>query len=117
MQREKTGRLLEIAPSVRTFDSIPSGRTFVGLAWLPMKQGLLNVVGETLKTPILKAVIDDLLEGQYNDPVRILVLNLTASWVRGASDEIARKLRQRCVNEGGEVPDSLQQFVEEAAGT
>ncbi len=50
-------------------------------------------------------MIDDLLEGQYNDPVRILVLHLTASWVRGASDEIARKLRQRCVNEGGEVPD------------
>jgi len=65
----------------------------------------------------LEAVIDELFEGQYNDPVRVIGLNLTAGWVRDASEEIARKLRQRCADEGREVPDSLQQFVEEAAGT
>ena len=65
----------------------------------------------------LEAVIDDLLEGQYGNPVRVIGFNLTAGWIRDASEEVARKLRQRCADAGRELPDSLNEFVEQAATT
>ena len=64
-----------------------------------------------------EAVIDDLLEGQYSNPVRVIGFNLSEGWVRDVSEEIARKLRQRCLDEGRELPYSLRQLVEQAAGT
>jgi ribosomal protein L40E len=36
------------------------------------------------------AVIDDLLEGQYSNPVRVIGFNLSEGWVRDVSKEIAR---------------------------
>jgi hypothetical protein len=65
----------------------------------------------------LEAVIQDLLEGQYSNPVRVIGFNLSEGWVRDVSEEIARRLRQHCAHEGSELPESLYQFVEEAAGT
>ena len=44
----------------------------------------------------LEAVIQDLLEGQYSNPVRVIGFNVSEGWVRGVSEEIARMLRQRC---------------------
>ena len=65
----------------------------------------------------LEAVINDLLEGQYSNPVRVIAFNLSEGWVRDVSEAIAQKLRERCAEENRELPDSLQQFVEQAAGT
>ena len=59
-----------------------------------------------------EAVIDDLLEGQYMNPARVIGFNLPEGWVRDVSEEIARKLRQRCADAGCELPDSLHEFVE-----
>jgi hypothetical protein len=63
----------------------------------------------------LEAVIDDLLEGQYSNPVRVIGLNVSEGWVRDVSEEIAQKLRQRCANESRELPYSLHELVEQAA--
>jgi hypothetical protein len=65
----------------------------------------------------LEAVTLDLLEGQYSNPVSVISFNLLEGWVRDVSDEIARRLRRRCADEGSELPESLHQFVEETAGT
>ena len=65
----------------------------------------------------LEAVINDLLEGQYSDPVCVIAFNVSQGWARDVSEEIARKLRQRCADEHSELPDSLQQLVEQADGT
>ena len=65
----------------------------------------------------LEAVINDLLEGQYNNPVRVIGFNLSEGWVRDVSEKIARMLRQRCADEDRELPDSLHQLVEQAART
>ena len=65
----------------------------------------------------LEAVIQDLLEGQYSNPVRVVGFNVSEGWVRDVSELIARKLRERCSEAGRELPDSLQQFVEQAVGT
>jgi len=63
----------------------------------------------------LEAVINDLLEGQYKNPVCVIGFNLSEGWVRDVSEEIARKLRARCAYEDRELPDSLHQLVEQAA--
>ena len=65
----------------------------------------------------LEAVIQDLLEGQYSNPVRVIGFNVSEGWVRDVSEAIAQKLRERCADESRELPYSLQQFVEEAAWT
>ena len=65
----------------------------------------------------LAAVIQDLLEGQYSNPVRVIGFNLSEGWVRDVSNEIAAKLRQHCADENRELPDSLHQLVEQSGGT
>jgi hypothetical protein len=65
----------------------------------------------------LEAIIQDLLEGQYSNPVRVVGFNVSEGWVRDVSEEIARMLRQRCADENRELPDSLHQLVEQAAST
>ena len=65
----------------------------------------------------LEAVIDDLWEGWYSNPVCVICFNLSEGWVRDVSEEITRKLRQRCADQNRELPDSLHEFVEQAAGT
>ena len=62
----------------------------------------------------LEAVINDLLEGQYKNPVRVISFNLSEGWVRDVSEEITRKLRRRCAEQNRELPDSLHQLVEQA---
>jgi hypothetical protein len=65
----------------------------------------------------IEAVLDDLLEGQYSNPVRVICFNLPEGWVRDVSEEIARKLHQRCTDEGRELPDSLLELVKQTAST
>jgi hypothetical protein len=64
----------------------------------------------------LETVIGDLLDGQYNNPVRIIGFNTTEGWSQDVSEDIARELQQRCTDEMRELPTSLEDFVERFAG-
>jgi hypothetical protein len=59
-----------------------------------------------------ETVIQDLLTGQYNDPVRVVSFNTAEGWSRDVSAEIAEDLQQRCHLEKKEVPRNLWAFVE-----
>ena len=48
----------------------------------------------------LQAVIDDLLEGQYSNPVRIIGFNTTEGWSRNVSEDVAHELRRRRTEQG-----------------
>src|SRR4051794_37494848 len=61
-------------------------------------------------------VIRRLLEGQFGNPVRVIGFNVAEGWVRDVSEDVARELRQRCDNEGRELPESVQPFVERYTG-
>jgi hypothetical protein len=65
----------------------------------------------------LEAIINDLLEGQYSNPVRVISFNLSEGWVRDVSEQVARKVRERCADEHRELPVSLYQLVEQADRT
>jgi hypothetical protein len=65
-----------------------------------------NVEGADRKTLIL-----DLVDGQFNHPVRIVAFNTTEGWSRDVTVDIADELRRRYA-EFGEVPDSVLNFIE-----
>ena len=54
-----------------------------------------------------ETLIRHLLEGQCNNPVRVVAFNTDEGWSRDVSDE----LRERCAQRG-EVPDFLLDFLE-----
>ena len=58
------------------------------------------------------ALIRDLLDGQYRDPVRIVAFNTVEGWSRDLTEEIAVALHERCADAGA-VPQSLQHFLEQ----
>jgi hypothetical protein len=59
----------------------------------------------------LETVIIDMLEGQYNSPVRVVGFNTSEGWSRDVSDEVAQELRYRCDRLGIDLPAPLEDFV------
>ena len=57
------------------------------------------------------AIIEDLLEGQYSDPVRVIAFNTVEGWSRDVSEEIADDIAARCAGADEDIPMSLQDFV------
>lgn len=64
----------------------------------------------------LEAVIIDLLEGQYNDPVRVVGFNTSEKWSQDVSGDVAHELRSRCDLQLRDVPFFLEKFVERHEG-
>jgi len=58
-----------------------------------------------------ETLIRDLIEDQYENPVRIVAFNTAEGWSRDVTIDIADELRRRYV-EVGEVPDSVLEFME-----
>jgi hypothetical protein len=58
-----------------------------------------------------ETLVRDLLAGQYEDPVRIVVFNTAKGWSRDATVEIADEVRRRFI-EYDEVPASLLRFLD-----
>jgi len=60
----------------------------------------------------LETVIQDLLTGQYTNPVRVIAFNTAERWSEDVSEDIAQELRRRCDLQMRELPVSLSDFVE-----
>jgi hypothetical protein len=58
----------------------------------------------------LETIIQDLLDGQYSKPVRVVSFNTGEGWSRDISADVAEELRRRCELEAREVPPSLAGF-------
>jgi hypothetical protein len=59
-----------------------------------------------------ETTLQDLLSGQYHDPVRIIAFNTTEGWSRDVSQELAVELQRRADIEGRELDGTLAAFVE-----
>jgi hypothetical protein len=64
----------------------------------------------------LEAVIVDLLDGQYKNPVRVVGFNTAEKWSQDVSGDVAHELRRRCDLEARDVPFFLQDFVDRHEG-
>ena len=58
-----------------------------------------------------EAVIRDLVEGEFNNPIRIITFNTSEGWSRDVTVDIADELRRRLV-EYGEIAQSAMQFMQ-----
>jgi hypothetical protein len=56
-------------------------------------------------------LVRNLLDGQYENPVRIVAFNTVEGWSRDATVDIADEVRRRYV-EYDEVPESVLKFLE-----
>ena len=59
----------------------------------------------------LETVIQDLLSGQYNDPIRVVAFNTEERWSEDVSEDVADELRRRCDLQIRELPSSISDFV------
>jgi hypothetical protein len=60
----------------------------------------------------LETIIQDLLSGQYNNPIRIVAFNTAERWSEDVSEDVAYELRRRCDQQMRDLPSSIQDFVE-----
>jgi hypothetical protein len=58
----------------------------------------------------LGSVVDDLLTGQFNNPVRVVAFNTSEGWSRDVSEDVAREVLRRL--EGRGLPANSRKFVE-----
>ena len=59
----------------------------------------------------LGSVVDDLLTGQFNNPVRVVAFNTSEGWSRDVSEDVAREVLRRVVERGRPLAASSRQFV------
>jgi hypothetical protein len=60
----------------------------------------------------LETVIQDMLQGQYNNPIRVVAFNTAETWSQDVSADVAHELRRRCDLQMRDVPFFLQDFVD-----
>jgi hypothetical protein len=77
-----------------------------GAAWIETDEGETD----------LSTVIEDLLTGQYDRPLRVVAFNAAERWSRDATEDIAEELDRRISAERREVSEALQEFVESNIG-
>lgn len=59
-----------------------------------------------------ETVLEDLLDGQYSGPLRVIGFNTVEGWSRDVSEDVARDLVQMCTDQDRDLPGSLEEFVE-----
>jgi len=59
----------------------------------------------------LETVINDLIAGQFNDPIRVVAFNTLEHWAEDVSKDVALEIQIRCDISGDDVPEALQDFV------
>ena len=59
----------------------------------------------------LGSVVDDLLSGQFNNPVRVVAFNTSEGWSRDVSEDIAREVLRRVAERGRPLATSSRRFV------
>jgi hypothetical protein len=60
----------------------------------------------------LETIIDDLMSGQFNDPVRVVAFNTLEHWCEDVSADVAAEIQMRCDIDGEPVPEHAKDFVD-----
>ena len=58
-----------------------------------------------------ETTLQDLLSGQFNNPVRVIALNIREEWARDVSFELAVELQRRADSERRELTGTTRDFV------
>ena len=68
------------------------------------------------ETTDLESVIQDLLTGQYTNPIRVVAFNTAEHWSEDVSEDVAHEIRRRCDLQMRDVPFFLQDFTDRYEG-
>ncbi|MGE9007878.1 hypothetical protein ACO2JO_04815 [Leptospira interrogans] len=68
------------------------------------------------ETTDLETVIQDLLTGQYSNPIRVVAFNTAERWSEDVSEDVAHELRRRCDLQMCDLPSALSDFIERHEG-
>ena len=68
------------------------------------------------ETADLETVIQDLLTGQYSNPIRVVAFNTVERWSEDVSEDVAHEIRRRCDLQMRDVPFFLQDFTDRYEG-
>jgi hypothetical protein len=60
----------------------------------------------------LGSVVDDLLTGQFNNPVRVVAFNTAEGWSRDVSEDVAREVVRRLAGRNRPLAASSRQFIQ-----
>jgi hypothetical protein len=71
-----------------------------------------RVYRETDEATAGRDVIDDLLTGQFNNPVRVIAFNTAEGWSRDVSEDIAWELTRRVTADQKALTAPTRTFVE-----
>jgi hypothetical protein len=63
-------------------------------------------------TTELESVIQELLTGQYRNPIRVIAFDTAERWSEDVSEDVAHELRRRCDLQVRDVPFFLQDFTD-----
>ncbi|MCP1832862.1 hypothetical protein [Bradyrhizobium sp. USDA 4545] len=69
-----------------------------------------------LEATDLETVIQDLMSGEYSDPIRVIGFNTAERWSEDVSEDVAREILRRCDLQQTEVPAALQGFIDRHLG-
>ncbi|MEH2517449.1 uncharacterized protein (DUF736 family) [Bradyrhizobium sp. AZCC 1610] len=61
-------------------------------------------------------LMDYLLTGQFDQPLRVVAFNPAEGWSRDASEDVAEALARRVALEDREISEGLQEFIESHTG-
>jgi hypothetical protein len=64
----------------------------------------------------LETTINDLMSGQYSDPVRVVAFNTAEHWSANVLQDVAHEIRRRADLAGDDLAPSIAEFVETHAG-
>jgi hypothetical protein len=67
-------------------------------------------LGEIQRTDV-ETIIADLISGQFNDPIRVVVFNTLEHWPEDVTQYITFEIQTRYDVEGVAVPEHIQDFV------
>jgi hypothetical protein len=59
----------------------------------------------------LETVIEDMIEGQYRNPTRVVGFNTSEGWSRDVSEDVAWEVVHRLRSEGKAIPASTREFL------
>jgi hypothetical protein len=56
-------------------------------------------------------VVDDLMAGQFNNPVRVIAFNTSEGWSRDVSEDVARELLKRVAKRDKKLAGASRRFI------
>ncbi len=64
------------------------------------------------ETADLETIIQNLLSGEYSNPIRVIAFNTAEHWSKDVSEDVAHELRRRCDLQMRDIPAGLQDFTD-----